>query len=215
MERKRLFLAFIQSAVMVLVMVLLVRGVRGLSALISSEDEYPDVSEYGRTRVYVEYTVHSGDTIWDIASEFCTEEYESLKAYVYDIESYNGNSSKIVKGTTITVPVYMDDEQLAVYNNYLDKLEESETVQYAAAEVIPLVETSEISTEGYEVNYYRITITVEDGDTLWSIAEKYRTGGMSTAECVESIMELNGLTDYTIYHNQRLIILVYDEDASY
>lgn len=198
--------------------IILIMLIKGASALGSSlKTTYPDVSEYGRTREYVSYEVKSGDTIWSIASEFYSEEYADVKAYVLDIESYNGYTDKIVSGTTITVPVYMDDEQYMVYLNYLEKQTETETaaVQYAAGDVIPLVETSEISTEGYEVNYYFITITVEDGDTLWSLASTYRTGGMSIEECVESIMECNDLTSSTIYHGQQLVIKIYDEDASY
>jgi Tfp pilus assembly protein FimV len=42
------------------------------------------------------------------------------------------------------------------------------------------------------------TVRVAPSDTLWSIAKTHRTAGMTTAETVERIMRLNGLTDATL-----------------
>lgn len=42
------------------------------------------------------------------------------------------------------------------------------------------------------------SVRVAPSDTLWSIAKAHRVPGMTTAETVERIMRLNGLTDATL-----------------
>ena len=58
--------------------------------------------------------------------------------------------------------------------------------------------------------YYK-SITIEEGDSLWSIAQKYRTDAYDdTQEYIDELMQLNGLTSKTIHEGQHLIVAYYD-----
>jgi hypothetical protein len=49
------------------------------------------------------------------------------------------------------------------------------------------------------------TVVVGPGDTLWSVAERYRPSRDPFA-VIDEIRRLNGLHDYTIHAGQRLIL---------
>ncbi|MDI4645624.1 LysM peptidoglycan-binding domain-containing protein [Cohnella hashimotonis] len=53
---------------------------------------------------------------------------------------------------------------------------------------------------------YEATVTVDSGDTLWSIAENAKPSRMKTIEAVHLIMKRNGLTSSTIASGQRLVL---------
>lgn len=50
------------------------------------------------------------------------------------------------------------------------------------------------------------TVTVDSGDTLWSIAEGAKPAGMKTVAAVHLIMKRNGLTSSSISSGQRLVL---------
>lgn len=51
------------------------------------------------------------------------------------------------------------------------------------------------------------SIEIEDGDSLWSIAEKYTTDDFeSTADYVKELKRLNNLTSDTIHEGQYLLV---------
>ncbi|WP_217594334.1 LysM peptidoglycan-binding domain-containing protein [Cohnella sp. GbtcB17] len=50
------------------------------------------------------------------------------------------------------------------------------------------------------------TVTVDAGDTLWSIAEAAKPAGMKTVAAVHLIMKRNGLTSSAIASGQRLVL---------
>ncbi|MFC3801260.1 LysM peptidoglycan-binding domain-containing protein [Cohnella sp. GCM10012308] len=50
------------------------------------------------------------------------------------------------------------------------------------------------------------TVSVDSGDTLWSIAEGAKPAGMKTIAAVHLIMKRNGLTSSTIASGQRLVL---------
>lgn len=52
------------------------------------------------------------------------------------------------------------------------------------------------------------TVTVDSGDTLWSIAEAVKPEGMKTVAAVHLIMKRNGLTSSSIVSGQRLVLPV-------
>ena len=57
--------------------------------------------------------------------------------------------------------------------------------------------------------YYK-TITIQPGDTLWSIATKYKTSGSTTKEYVEELMQMNGLHNDNITSGMKLVITYYN-----
>lgn len=59
--------------------------------------------------------------------------------------------------------------------------------------------------------YYK-SITIEKGDSLWSIAEEYRTSDVSTKAYIDELIELNNLTSNTIHEGQHLVITYYDTE---
>lgn len=58
---------------------------------------------------------------------------------------------------------------------------------------------------------YYTSIQIQDGDSLWSIAETYRThSGKSAAEYVCDLKEMNSLSGDTIHAGHYLTIYYYD-----
>ena len=59
--------------------------------------------------------------------------------------------------------------------------------------------------------YYK-TITIEKGDTLWSIANQYKSGDYrSTQEYVDELMSMNGLHSDGITSGQKLVVAYFAE----
>ncbi len=61
-----------------------------------------------------------------------------------------------------------------------------------------------------QYKYYK-SITIEQGDSLWSIAEEYCTD-QDTREYVSELKQLNSLTSETIYAGQHLLVAYYDTE---
>lgn len=60
---------------------------------------------------------------------------------------------------------------------------------------------------------YYTSITIEQGDSLWSIAEEYCTDAYEdTREYVAELKELNSLTSDTIHAGQHLLVAYYDTE---
>lgn len=58
--------------------------------------------------------------------------------------------------------------------------------------------------------YYK-SIQIKQGDSLWSVAEQYKTEQYAnTQEYVDELKELNGLTTNTIHAGQHLMVAYYD-----
>ena len=56
----------------------------------------------------------------------------------------------------------------------------------------------------YEM-YYK-SIEIEKGDSLWSIAEEYKTEDVSVKEYIATLMDLNNITSETIHEGQHLVV---------
>ena len=60
-----------------------------------------------------------------------------------------------------------------------------------------------------EYKYYT-SIIIEEGDSLWSIANEYNHNTVDIHDYVKELKELNGLTSETIHAGQHLLIAYYD-----
>lgn len=57
--------------------------------------------------------------------------------------------------------------------------------------------------------YYK-TITIQPGDTLWSIADEYKMASSSTKEYVEELMLMNDLHNDNITSGQKLLVTYFE-----
>ena len=63
-----------------------------------------------------------------------------------------------------------------------------------------------------QYKYYK-SITIEQGDSLWSIAEEYCTDSYEDKrEYVSELKQLNSLTSETIHAGQHLLVAYYDSE---
>lgn len=68
------------------------------------------------------------------------------------------------------------------------------------------------SSEEVAIKYFT-SITVSNGDTLWTIAAEHMgTHYDSASDYIEEVMMMNSLTDETIYSGQHLIIPYYSSE---
>lgn len=84
------------------VLFLSIWGIRAL-ALTAHADEIPS----DRTKYYTSIRIESGDTLWSIAEEYISPEYENLSDYVSELKFMNGlTGSKIYAGNYLTIAYY-------------------------------------------------------------------------------------------------------------
>lgn len=63
----------------------------------------------GRVKLVTSIEVKKGDTLWSIASNYISDEYNNISAYVEEIKDSNGLiSDTIHTGNYIIVPYYAD-----------------------------------------------------------------------------------------------------------
>jgi cell division protein YceG involved in septum cleavage len=68
------------------------------------------------------------------------------------------------------------------------------------------------STANQEFKYYK-SIMIESGDSLWSIAEEYKSEQYeSTKDYVDELVVLNNLSSETIHAGQYLMVIYYDSE---
>lgn len=68
------------------------------------------------------------------------------------------------------------------------------------------------ATDIKQYKYYK-SITITQGDSLWSIAEEHCTDVYDDIhEYINELKELNGLTSETIHEGQHLIVAYYDTE---
>ena len=70
------------------------------------------------------------------------------------------------------------------------------------------------SNDNRPVNKYYTSITVEDGDTLWNIADEYISGyNVDKTDYIDEISELNNLSDGNIHAGQSIVVAYYTRDV--
>lgn len=59
-------------------------------------------------KYYTDVTVTEGQTLWDIALHYITEEYDSPKAYIKEVKDINSllDEDQIYRGQRLVVPYY-------------------------------------------------------------------------------------------------------------
>ena len=68
------------------------------------------------------------------------------------------------------------------------------------------------TSEVIEIKYYT-SITISDGDTLWSIASEYMGKHYDSAnDYIEEVVAINSLRNETIYTGQHLVIPYYSAE---
>lgn len=81
-----------------------------------------------------------------------------------------------------------------------------------ATAVIAIKGNKATADESLELNKYYTSVTVEAGDTLWSIATEYKkTATSSTKAYIEEIKSINNLSSDDITAGQNLIVVYYAE----
>ena len=83
-----------------------------IAAVLYVSITHMDASEADATNASTKYytciSVESGDSLWDIAQKYMTDEYTSTHDYIDDVVSINNlnNDSSIVAGTNLVIPYY-------------------------------------------------------------------------------------------------------------
>lgn len=74
----------------------------------SFADAHDETSAQGEThKYYKSIEITKGDTLWDIADEYQTEEYASIYEYIDELKSMNGlTTDEIHEGQFLTVAYY-------------------------------------------------------------------------------------------------------------
>ena len=74
-----------------------------LYILISHKDSPATSASNASKKYYKCITIEEGDTLWDIANEYKTEEYASTQDYIDEVLV---NTDVIVDGTNLLIPYY-------------------------------------------------------------------------------------------------------------
>ncbi|MBQ7433717.1 MAG: LysM peptidoglycan-binding domain-containing protein [Lachnospiraceae bacterium] len=84
------------------VILLFVLGVRFLGTT-AQADEIPS----GREKYYTSILIQPGDTLWTIAEQYVSPEYDSVQSYVNELKFMNGmTGSTIYAGNYLTIAYY-------------------------------------------------------------------------------------------------------------
>jgi len=63
-----------------------------------------------------------------------------------------------------------------------------------------------------QYKYYK-SITIQQGDSLWSIAQEYNADSeISMQEYIDELVQVNGLKSKTIHAGQHLVVAYYDTE---
>ncbi|MGI6018507.1 MAG: LysM peptidoglycan-binding domain-containing protein [Marvinbryantia sp.] len=87
----------------VLFLVLTALNISMLGHTLSVNAEKPETYKY-----YTDIRVKSGETLWDIAMEYMTEEYSTPSDYIREVKRINNIGEQIQYGQYLTVPYYSE-----------------------------------------------------------------------------------------------------------
>ncbi|HIT90594.1 MAG TPA: LysM peptidoglycan-binding domain-containing protein [Candidatus Merdenecus merdavium] len=84
--------------------IIMIVGFVGNGFLSSAKPESGDQTSY---KYYTSIQIADGDTLWDIAQNYITDEYPSVDSYIKEVRQINSMlDSTIQAGDYITVPYY-------------------------------------------------------------------------------------------------------------
>ncbi len=149
---------------------------------------------------YIKYTVKSGDTLYSIARRYNTT--------VAEIKSLNNLNSDLLKvGQVLNIPttgnesyityiVQRGDSLYSIAKRYNTSVDTLKSLNNLTSDLLIIGQVLKVPTTA-GVNY--ITYTVQSGDTLYSIANRYNTS-------VNNIKQFNNLTSNNLQIGQILKI---------
>lgn len=71
----------------------------------SKAEDYPDNS--ATYKYYTSIEIVSGDTLWDIATKYMSDEYSTIQDYIYEVKNINSlTTDEIHEGQFLTIPYY-------------------------------------------------------------------------------------------------------------
>ena len=72
----------------------------------AKEDKAPEV----QYKYYKSIVIEKGDSLWSIASDYCTDAYEDTNAYIDELKQLNGLQSETIHEGQHLVVAYFDTE---------------------------------------------------------------------------------------------------------
>ena len=70
-------------------------------------------------KYYTSIRVSSGDTLWDIAKEYRTEEYSDISSYIAEVREINHlSSNQITDGMYLCIPYYSEEYKIMKFKKY-------------------------------------------------------------------------------------------------
>lgn len=68
-----------------------------------------DTSDMNREKYFTTYVVEQDDTLWDIAEQYLSAEYDSIYIYIDEVMKTNHlESTSIIDGQLLLLPYYAD-----------------------------------------------------------------------------------------------------------
>lgn len=98
---------FVRHVMLAAALAIVICTAAGFCSLLGTSSEASVDADY---KYYTSVEIKNGDTLWDIASKYITDEYSSLQEYVAEVKELNGLSSDNIRsGQSIVVPYYSRD----------------------------------------------------------------------------------------------------------
>jgi hypothetical protein len=103
-RKRRMRIVRNQRIALALIVAVLIFLFTFVAAVLMSSASSNDI----KTKHYTNITVSCGDTLWDIADRYMTEEYESSDVYIKEVCGINhlNEDDIIYAGTNLIVPYY-------------------------------------------------------------------------------------------------------------
>ncbi|MEI3266500.1 LysM peptidoglycan-binding domain-containing protein [Frisingicoccus sp.] len=74
------------------------------------EAQADDSMRMNERKYFTSYVVEKGDTLWDIAEQYMTPEYESVNCYIREVMESNHLEHTVIKqGQLLILPYYADE----------------------------------------------------------------------------------------------------------